>query len=172
MQLQPEQIDAATRLEQTRAALNETIHDVRNFIIGLEPEALRLQTFSQAITALLEVMRSMRAFRSTVDVNEALAARLTLAQRVQALQIAREAVSNALRHGAPSHIHIALRERGEFAEFEIADDGRGFDPATAPEGKGLTNFAERARELGGELTLDSKPGEGTRVRLTFSLLIL
>ncbi len=42
--LQPEQIEAALRLEQSRAALNETIHDVRNFLIGLEPEALKLHS--------------------------------------------------------------------------------------------------------------------------------
>jgi signal transduction histidine kinase len=172
MQLKPEQTEAATRLEQTRAALNETIHDVRNFIIGLEPEALKLQTFSQAIAALLEVMRGMRPFQSTVEVSEELAGQLTLAQRVHALQIAREAVSNALRHGEARHIHIALRRSGEFAEFEIADNGRGFDSTYVPVGKGLANFVARARELGGELHVDSKPSEGTRVRLTFSLLIL
>lgn len=172
MQLQPDQTEAATRLEQTRAALNETIHDVRNFIIGLEPEALKLQTFSQAITALLDVMRGMRAFQSALEVDENLARRLTLAQRVQALQIAREAVSNALRHGHADHIRITLRRHDDFAEFEVADDGRGFDAALAPQGKGLANFAERARELGGELTVDSRPGEGTRVKLSFSLLIL
>lgn len=172
MQLRPEQTEAATRLEQTRAALNETIHDVRNFIIGLEPEALRLQTFSQAVAGLLEVMRGMRAFQSSVEIDESLARRLTLAQRVHALQIAREAVSNALRHGQASHIQVALRQRGEFAEFEVIDNGRGFDASATSQGKGLANFADRARELGGELLVDSRPGEGVRVKLAFSLLIL
>ncbi len=171
-QLNPEQTEAAARLEQTRAALNETIHDVRNFISGLEPEALKLQTFSHAIGALLEAMSSMGAFRPTVDVDEELAAQLTLAQRVHALQIAREAVSNALRHGHATHIGIALRRHGEFAEFEVVDDGLGFDIGASAAGKGLVNFTARARELGGELAVSSQPGKGTRVQLVFSLLIL
>jgi signal transduction histidine kinase len=169
-QLRPDQVEAATRLEQTRGALNETIHDVRNFIVGLEPEALKQQTFSQALVALLDTMHGIRPFRSTLSVDETLAMRLTLAQRVHALQITREAVSNALRHGAAQTISVALRTAGTFAEFEIVDDGQGFDPATATErGQGLRNLAQRARELGAEFLVDSQPGAGAHVKLTFSL---
>jgi signal transduction histidine kinase len=169
-QLRPDQTEAATRLEQTRATLNETIHDVRNFIIGLEPEALKLQTFSQAVSALLETMQSLRPFASTVEIDEALAVRLTLAQRVHALQITREAVSNALRHGLADKLFVTLRLEGVFAEMQIRDDGRGFDPGeTASSGNGLRNLAQRARELGAELTVQSQPGEGARVTLVFSL---
>jgi signal transduction histidine kinase len=167
--LRPDQAEAATRIQQTSSTLNETIHDVRNFIIGLEPEALKQQTFSHAVTALLDTMHGVRPFRSTVEIDEALAARLTLAQRVHALQITRESVSNALRHGAANAITVALRKAGEFAEFEITDDGAGFDPTGLHgAGRGLKNLADRARELGAELTVDSQPGKGARVKLTFS----
>jgi signal transduction histidine kinase len=169
-QLSPEQTEAAARLEQTRGALNETIHDLRNFIIGLEPESLKLQSFSDAVSALLESMAGMRSFRTTVDLDDKLANRLSLSQRVHALQIAREAVSNALRHGAANHIEIALRQRGDLAEFKVVDDGSGFDAtASTSPGNGLLNFAQRARELDAELTVDSQPGRGTLVTLVFSL---
>lgn len=167
--LQAEQMEAAARLEQTRAALNETIHDVRNFIIGLEPEALKLQTFSAAVAALLDSLHGVRNFRSDVEIDESLANRLTLAQRVHALQITREAVSNALRHGQARHIKVSLRTVGNFAEFEIVDDGQGFDALASSSQGGLRNLAHRAQELGAELTVDSKPGAGTRVKLVFSL---
>ena len=170
MQLLPGQTKAAAQLEQTRTVLNETIHDVRNFIVGLEPESLKLQTFSQAVTKLLDMMRSMRPFDATAEIDDDLAARLSLAQRLHALQIAREAVSNALRHGEAGQVYVALRAQPGGAEFEVADDGRGFDTASAAlQGKGLANFTQRARELGGALAVESHPGQGTRVRLTFSL---
>ncbi|HUR60523.1 MAG TPA: histidine kinase [Opitutaceae bacterium] len=166
--LRPEQNEAAERLDQTRLALNETIHDVRNFIIGLEPEALKLQTFSQAVAALLEMMRGIRPYRSIVDIDDKLAVNLTLAQRVHALQIMREAVSNALRHGAASEIGVALRLRGGLVEVEVNDNGRGFDSSTPPPpGHGLSNFAQRARELGADLTVQSARGRGTTVKLVF-----
>lgn len=168
--LTTEQIEAATRLEQTRAALNETIHDVRNFIVGLEPEALKTQTFTQAVHALLEILQASGPLQAEVVIDETIANRLTLAQRVHGLQIVREAVSNAVRHGNATKVRITLQLAGHFAEFAIGDNGSGFNVASAGGGHGLANFAQRARELGAELTVDSAPGRGTTVKLVFSFL--
>ena len=169
--LRDEQTEATVRLDQTRAVLNDTIHDVRNFITGLEPEALKSHTFTQAITALLEFMQTIRPIRTTVQIDEALAGQLSLTQRIHALQIAREAISNALRHGEANQVEIILHGQERVAEFEIRDDGRGFTPSKSPYpgGLGLTNLAERARELGATLTVDSQPGRGTRVRFVIPL---
>jgi signal transduction histidine kinase len=163
--------EAEERLEQTRHALNETIRDVRNFINGLEPEALKQQTFTQAVDALIEFRKSVRPFQATVQIDEQLALRLTHEQRVHALQITREAVSNALRHGQASHVTISLRPRSSHGvELFISDDGHGFDPAEAGDGGiGLQSFAERARELGAELCIESAAEKGTRVKLSFIL---
>ncbi|MDP3073279.1 MAG: histidine kinase [Opitutaceae bacterium] len=169
-QLAPAQSEAAARVEQTSNMLNESIQDLRNFIEGLEPEALKTRSFSEAIGDLMQAMGNLRAFQSSMDLDEQVAAQLTLSQRVHALQITREAVSNALRHGQANRIEIALRQRGGLAEFKIIDNGSGFD-ASSPSsaGKGLLNFSERARELDAVLTVDSHPGRGTIVVLTFSL---
>ncbi len=170
-QLHLDQTEAAARLEQTRATLNESIHDLRNFINGLEPESLKMQNFTQAVTALLEVVKGLRPLQTAISIDESLALQLTLAQRVHALQIAREAVSNAVRHGEASRVTIALRPSGENVEFEVTDNGRGFDPAaTSSNGHGLENFSERAHELGAKLSVTSMPGQGTRVCLVFALL--
>lgn len=169
--LKPDQAEAAVRLEQSRAALNETIRDVRNFITGLEPEALHGQSFAQAVAALLSFMQSVRTFEPTAAIDDAASARLTLSQRAHALQIAREAVSNALRHGAAPAITVALRVHQGAVELEIRDNGRGFIPGAAVSapgsGHGLANFTRRAREIGAELVLHSEVGVGTTVRLIF-----
>ncbi|MEO6568546.1 MAG: sensor histidine kinase [Opitutaceae bacterium] len=169
-QLGPEQNVAARHLEQVRGILNETIHDVRNFITGLEPEALKQQTFGQAVGSLLATMQSVRRVRTTLNIDEPFAERLSLPQRVHLLQIVREAVSNALRHGQATHIAVTLHAEAEPAEFEVVDDGRGFDPAVPSQGKGLANIAERARALGATLAVLSTVGKGTRVKLVFSSL--
>ena len=163
--------EAEARLEQTRQALNETIRDVRNFINGLEPEALKRQTFTQAVEALIEFRQSVRSFEAKVDIDETLAARLTHEQRVHALQIAREAISNGLRHGQATQVAVSLRSRDRGrVELSITDNGRGFDPADSDAGGvGLRSFVERARELDAELTVESTPGKGARVALLFTL---
>jgi signal transduction histidine kinase len=168
--LPPGQAEANARLEQTRAALNETIRDVRNFISGLEPEALKQQSFTHAVVALLDFLQSIRPVRTSVDIDEHVATLLSLSQRVHALQIAREAVSNAIRHGEARHVRVSMQSVGTTAEFEIRDDGKGFDPSSRnPEGRGLENFSRRARDLGAEFVIDSAPGKGTRIKLSFPL---
>ncbi len=158
--LKPDQTEAAVRLEQSRAALNETIRDVRNFITGLEPEALHGQSFAQAVAALLSFMQSVRAFEPTTAIDDAASARLTLSQR-----------AHALRHGAAPAITVSLRVIDGSVELEIRDNGRGFVPGasvSAPgSGHGLANFTRRAREIGAELILHSEVGVGTTVRLIF-----
>lgn len=170
--LRPGDTEAAERLNQCRATLNEIIRDVRNFITGLEPEALRQQTFTQAVRALLEFMQSISPAATEAVIDEELASQLTLNQRANALHIMREAVSNALRHGAAEHIRVSLARTPEGqAALDIADDGVGFDPdaSTTTRGRGLENLAQRATELGAAFTLHSEPGAGTRLRFVFTL---
>ncbi len=169
-QLRTNPAEAEAKTDQACSMLNETIRDVRNFIEGLEPETLREQTFAQAVERLIGLMRTLKPLRATISIDQALAATLTLEQRAHSLQIAREAVSNAIRHGRAGSVRVDLRRRDSRAEFTIEDDGSGFDPATlSGQGRGLNNLAERARELGAELTVASKPGKGTRVVLTMPL---
>ena len=61
---------------------------------------------------------------------------------------------------------LSLRLEGERAVLEVDDDGSGFDAGTAAEagGQGLRNLRDRVADLGGEMTIESRPGEGTTVR--------
>jgi signal transduction histidine kinase len=62
---------------------------------------------------------------------------------------------------------VSLQQNGRIVALEIVDDGTGFDPISAREwgGFGLRGMEERAARLGGELTVQSRPGEGTKVRV-------
>lgn len=86
------------------------------------------------------------------------------------LRIAHEALHNALRHASPSHVAVSLTIGDDGAvSVAVTDDGTGFEPER-PELRarhlGLTSMEERARELGGELSIRSRPGAGTTVRLS------
>jgi signal transduction histidine kinase len=96
---------------------------------------------------------------------------LDASQHSDTLQIIRESVSNALRHGAATQLHIRLHEEGGRLALLIQDNGTGFDLATVSSGgHGLTNFRARATLLGGDLKIESRPGHGTRVVLTLPTL--
>ncbi len=88
-------------------------------------------------------------------------------------RIAREAVVNAVRHGDPENIVLRMEFDGSMFGMEIRDDGRGFAGPTARGASGhygLTGMRERAAAIGATLTVDSKPDDGTTVRLVLPLV--
>jgi signal transduction histidine kinase len=89
---------------------------------------------------------------------------LTPLQTLMLTRVVQEALSNVMKHaGRPQNLWVACDWRDGWLEMRVADDGDGFDPATALEGMGLNNMRERIRALGGELTIQSAPGQGTTV---------
>lgn len=83
------------------------------------------------------------------------------------VRVLREAVINAARHGGAERIEVRLSEDPTLC-LSVSDDGHGFDverAAATPGRHGLRGMAERVRGIGGELSIDSEPGRGTRVRM-------
>ncbi len=82
-------------------------------------------------------------------------------------RIVQEAVTNAVRHGGATLIHIALAPGEPFWELRVEDNGRGFDPGKIPEGLGLRTMAYRASQLGGTLRVQKCEAGGMRVTCAF-----
>jgi signal transduction histidine kinase len=155
------------RLERTCVALNATVHDVRNFILGLEAEPERARTFRQSVELILSLLRPIRPIDFQVDIDDAVCARLTPPQRHHMLQILREALSNSLRHSTAEKVCVRVQADLNGSSIEIVDDGAGFDLAGANDGgHGLKNLAARAAEIGGALSIGKVEPRGTRIRLT------
>jgi PAS domain S-box-containing protein len=157
---------AHQRLDQSIAELNSVIRDVRNFIGGLGPDALKGREFGAALQSVAASLGNGVSAEFAFEVDPKAASRLSADQAAQLLQIAREAMTNALRHGRATRISVSLQGRGNRLELEVGDDGTGFDPATVSgTGLGLKNMDGRARELGGRCEVDSAPSRGTQVRI-------
>ena len=94
--------------------------------------------------------------------------RLPLSRRseTQLFGIGREALANVVKHAGASTVAVRIEARTGAVIVEIADDGRGFDPAARHPGHfGLESMRSRADEIGGLLTITSAPGRGTVVRV-------
>jgi signal transduction histidine kinase len=162
--------EADRRIDQSRAALNRTIRDVRSYITGLAPDRLHRGGFSHALEGLLRELGAGRAVRFDVKVDDTAAGLFTPEQTVDALQIAREAVSNALRHGGASLVTLRVHHSDREVCLLVQDNGTGFDATTRREGgHGLGNMHARAERLGATVRLTSQPGDGTRVVVTLPL---
>jgi len=84
-------------------------------------------------------------------------------------RIVQEALANTVRHAEAKTAGIRIILDGESVAVEVDDDGVGFEPGDRLSGLGLLGMEERARILGGSMTIDSSPGRGTRIRIELPL---
>jgi eukaryotic-like serine/threonine-protein kinase len=86
-------------------------------------------------------------------------------------RIAQEALANAARHARARTVHVTLMTAAGAAYLAVADDGAGFDPGEARQGRGLglASVEERARMLGGRCRIASAPGAGAEIAVTVPL---
>lgn len=169
--LQQNPTEADLRLEQTRARINDTIRQVRSFISGLAAENLRQVGFAHAVESAISELRAARDVRFDIKIDDTAASHLTAEQTLETLQIIREAVSNALRHGGASLVTLRLHQGDQELCLLVQDNGVGFD-ANSPRvgGNGLDNMTARAAGIGASCRVSSQPGEGARVVLTLPLV--
>lgn len=158
--------------------VTQTIQETRTISNNLMPTVLSDFGIVPAIKMLAENDRSDEldvTFESNLAAGDA---RLDKNIEIMLYRITQEAVSNAVRHASPSHIHIELIEREKYIHLIVTDNGRGFNPTSqrkavprpAKNGRapsqGLHNMQERANLLDGKLRIDSVPGKGTRIQVS------
>ena len=103
------------------------------------------------------------------DLSEAAADQsLTSEARLALFHVAQEALSNSAKHSRASRVDVQLMNEAEAIVLSLTDNGRGFAPEKVEQrlGHGLTNMRDRARALGGELSLRPAQGGGTEVRVS------
>jgi signal transduction histidine kinase len=157
--------DLQRRIGGAVEELDRVIGDLRNYIFGLRPGILADRQLDQALRQIGEELEQKTGVVTVVEVDPAAAAALA-GVAAEVVQLAREALSNVSRHAQATTCRVSLYEDAGTVVLEIDDDGQGFDPATArPGGQGLGNLRARAQALGGQVELDSRLGEGTRIRV-------
>jgi two-component system vancomycin resistance sensor histidine kinase VraS len=82
------------------------------------------------------------------------------------ISIAREAISNAIRHGQPTKVAVDLRQSEAFTALTVQDNGSGYDVNLVGRGLGTITMQTRAERLGATLSVLSVPGMGTTVQTT------
>jgi signal transduction histidine kinase len=158
--------EAAQLLERAKTTLNAAIREARGTIGDLTPDALEEQSFPEAVHAILSHLDVGRLRERDIRLDPTLPA-FAEPMRTELLQIIRETVSNAVRHGDATRLELDFAPLPDGRlRLALRDDGRGFDPAAVTRGHGLDNLSARARNLRAELVLDSAPGRGTALTLT------
>ena len=157
-----------SELEQEIAALRRAVGSLRNAIYDLRLE--KDQPFVKAVESLVELNRQLTPEREIrLSVRDGFPPELPGAADVDLLRVLQEALVNIRRHSDARHVEVSLSADDREARAEVTDDGIGFDPATVREGVGFSGMRERASALGGNLEIESAPGEGTSVMVEVPL---
>lgn len=164
--------EAVARIDRAVDALNLVIADIRDYILRLRPTLGAADPVFDSLAHLVDEFGLVCEAQLDLDIDEAgrILRRLAPDRRSDLLFIAREALSNVVRHAGARRVQVRFRDLGDEAvEMTVEDDGRGFDPDLVPppdaagRHQGRSNMRDRAVGSGGTCVIDSRPGAGTRI---------
>lgn len=165
---------ARRRIELARRAAADNLHEARAMIAALQPPTLTETSLEAALTRMAENFAATAGFQVEVD-SEGAEQQLPMKIEAALLRIAQGAVGNIVKHAGASRARITVTYETHEVRVDVVDNGQGFEPATvesAPAGLGhigLSAMRRRAQELGGDVVIESAPGEGTAVSVSMPL---
>jgi signal transduction histidine kinase len=157
-----------TVLESQRALLERLRSDTHDFLWDLRDPARHDGSLRESLEEQVAYMRSLGTATIRFHATGAVFAVSPFVQH-HLLRIVREAVTNAVKHGRATAVDIRLSMQDAAATITISDDGQGFDVdarGNVPGHFGIRGMRERARRIHATLTIESRPGGGTTVRVT------
>jgi signal transduction histidine kinase len=160
---------ALERLYKTRATIEKATSDVRVAINSLMAESPPASDLRQCLQEVVEEFRQETGlcvdWQAGMDVDPDCPRQVA----EQVLSVTREALKNAARHAEAKHVTVKLGRANGHYFVVVEDDGKGFDSSQPEPGGhfGLQIMRTRAAHIGGELIVESAPGTGARVTLTF-----
>jgi PAS domain S-box-containing protein len=158
-----------TIVPHTITQLNGLIHELRQFLLELSAEPWPGGHLAGYLRELTKTIAHPRATRLRTIIDDKAADGLSPAQCAHIVSFLKETLSNCLRHAQATRIVLSLRRIKKGVRLTVRDNGIGFDPQVrSRRGHGLAAMAARAQEIGGQLKVSSKLGDGTRIVLEIS----
>lgn len=160
-------------LGTARTELAECSEAIRRLARGLRPPALEDAGLATAVRSHVRDRLEGEELEAEVEVTGGREGGFDRDLELVVYRVVQEALSNVVRHADADRVRVRVARSGDGIVAEVEDDGRGFElPGTIEtleSGLGLIGMQERAHAVGGELEIDTAPGEGTRVRMTAPL---
>jgi signal transduction histidine kinase len=155
-------------LQTARNLGREALQQVRQAVATLRTDPLKQQSFSEALTHLVQEFEQHTQIPVQVTLQRT--ERLSKEQAIALYRLIQEALTNISKHSGASQVQIQVGEQQNMLHVEIVDNGRGFDPTQHVSGFGLHSMAERAEALGGRFKVISQPGQGCTLQVNVPML--
>ena len=155
----------AQALEDLRHLTRGALAEMRTMLLEVRPDSVLRTPLGELLRQLVEAARG-RA-RVAVELQAGSIRTLPEAVHITFYRVAQEALNNVVRHAGASSARVGLADDGAVV-LTVADDGAGFDAAEASRGRlGIISMRERAASVGADLAIETAPGRGTVVTLTW-----
>ncbi len=154
---------ARERLARALSMARENLEEARRSVVDLRTTSqLAGKPLGEALAGLARSFTADTGVAVRVQADPSL--QLPIRTEAELFRIAQEALTNVRKHARAHSVEVALRRRGPSVALSVKDDGRGvLKEHERAGGQGLIGMRERARLLGGQLQVSSRPGRGTRV---------
>ncbi len=150
------------RLDTVSAGLGNAARDLRRVAEDLQPLTVREESLDVALKALAARLSERHGVLVLPSVSVGKDVPDEVLETVY--RIAQEAGGNACRHSGAADVSVTVTDDGRTVRLEVRDAGRGFDPDLVPRGHlGLRFLRDHAAWIGGTLSVESTPGQGTRI---------
>ncbi len=165
-----ERTKLAGPLDYVLSLADAGLTEMRALIFELRPDALEKEGLVAALKRQAETLRARHKLAVEIDLCGEPEVGLDVKEALY--RVAQEAMNNAVKHARAGCIDLMLRCSEGALLLEVMDDGIGFDSnRTYPGHLGLKSMRERVGQLGGDLDIESAPGEGTVVRVSIPLAL-
>jgi len=169
----------AARLRQLETKVQEMLAGLRQMLLDLRPSVLDTMGFLPALQWYLERVQRDHGINARLSVeNDEIA--LDSEMQVSLFRIFQEALQNVVQHAEAEHVLVTISQTSLTFEMAMEDDGKGFHftslsartihPEAEGYGLGILGMYERSSLMGGEMILNSKPGEGTTLTIRVPIL--
>lgn len=146
----------------------ETIEKMSDIVWTVNPKNDNLEKVVEKLLHFALQLAASREMEVKQDIDKHLLREiLDVNKRKHLYLIGKEAISNAVKHSGATHIFFSFKEYKKKHQLLVMDNGKGFDVMSPANGNGLKNIRHRVKELGAHLELESAPGEGTKLIVTF-----
>lgn len=161
---------ARTHVARARESARGGLAEARRLVQALRPAPLEGASLAEALRRVAGRWASETGVSVTVSVTGE-PVPLHPEAEVTLLRAGQEALANVRKHARAGQVSITLSHMGDQVVLDVQDDGAGFDPeaAAAGAGFGLAAMRERAAQLGGAVTVESAPGQGTTVAVALPM---
>jgi signal transduction histidine kinase len=159
--------ERSTALAQIEQLARDGLVDTRRIVNALTPAELEGSALGDALRRMLARMQEETGIRTELQIDDSVPA-LSMTVEVALLRTAQSALANVRSHANATRVVVTMADAGDTVRLDIVDDGVGFDatrwnarhPRRDDGGYGLRAMRARLRELGGDLDVESAPGEG------------